>query len=555
MAAKVLIAHGDTAELQRLVSAFAAEGLEPVATPDGGDAFARFFEEDPDLVVCSSGLPVLAGRNFLSMIQSQSPETRVVLLEQETPPGVDLTHYPVLDEPVDVPALLALFPDLARGGEPVPATTPAEDFVAAEARAQALAMLRRFQGTNSMLRLLDDSGIERLAAIAIVEERDAGARVITQGEHGSGFYLLGDGQVSVTLLEAGDEEVARIGAGEFFGEIALLSEEPRSASVWTTLPSTLLWFARAASLRLLDDYPALREALGGVALQRTEENIWRALYDDNEVQRSLAELAESLEPELQRPKVATAPVLAEELDIPIDEGEPGPDMPVDEIPRPVKRRGILWPVVAAVAAIGVLTVAVVLWPSTDQPSAEDTVAPSAARGPEPLGRTREAGGTQAARTGTADDGAPTVESEPALAPQVAPTPRLEPQSAPTIAVPTDRKALRRMLMQEHKSAHYPEAIAAGVALREHFALDWEAELTLAHALRLGGDPATALAMYTGFLEMYPTNAFADDVRFWAAELWSAQGEAVKARPFYEQVAADAKSNFRTAARERLENAK
>jgi CRP-like cAMP-binding protein len=52
--------------------------------------------------------------------------------------------------------------------------------------------------------------------------------VVREGETGDRFYVIDDGEAAVT---AGGEERRRLGPGEFFGEIALLRDVPRTASV------------------------------------------------------------------------------------------------------------------------------------------------------------------------------------------------------------------------------------------------------------------------------------------------------------------------------------
>lgn len=62
------------------------------------------------------------------------------------------------------------------------------------------------------------------------QERDfpAGAFVVTQGSPGLGFYLLVEGDVEVLRNR---KAVAELGPGGFFGEMSLLDEAPRSASI------------------------------------------------------------------------------------------------------------------------------------------------------------------------------------------------------------------------------------------------------------------------------------------------------------------------------------
>lgn len=62
---------------------------------------------------------------------------------------------------------------------------------------------------------------------------DAGETIIREGEPGEEFYLISDGEVDVIRA---DHEVARLGRGDFFGEVALISGEPRNATIQATEP-------------------------------------------------------------------------------------------------------------------------------------------------------------------------------------------------------------------------------------------------------------------------------------------------------------------------------
>ena len=62
--------------------------------------------------------------------------------------------------------------------------------------------------------------------------------VIREGDPGDKFYLIRQGRVSVRRGPQG-HEVAVLGEGDFFGEIALLEDKPRNATVVTLEPSIL----------------------------------------------------------------------------------------------------------------------------------------------------------------------------------------------------------------------------------------------------------------------------------------------------------------------------
>jgi signal-transduction protein with cAMP-binding, CBS, and nucleotidyltransferase domain len=113
---------------------------------------------------------------------------------------------------------------------------------------------------------------------------------VHQGEPGNEFYLIAVGEVRVLVAEAGDKEVARLGAGMFFGEMAVISRQSRSATVETTQRCQLICFTRDPVVQILRDYPKVREFLSSVGLARTEENISKMLEGD---EGGLADLLET----------------------------------------------------------------------------------------------------------------------------------------------------------------------------------------------------------------------------------------------------------------------
>ena len=79
-------------------------------------------------------------------------------------------------------------------------------------------------------------------------------RLIGEGASGYDFFLLVDGSAAVTVNGA---EVGTLGRGDFFGEIAILGNGRRSATVTTTSPSRLLVMFGTEFRRLQQEYPEI----------------------------------------------------------------------------------------------------------------------------------------------------------------------------------------------------------------------------------------------------------------------------------------------------------
>jgi voltage-gated potassium channel len=83
--------------------------------------------------------------------------------------------------------------------------------------------------TVPLLSGLDKKQRERMARDFKERDIPAGTVIIRQGdEHGMGFFILAEGEATVTVDGA---EVAKLGPGSYFGEIALISDRVRTATV------------------------------------------------------------------------------------------------------------------------------------------------------------------------------------------------------------------------------------------------------------------------------------------------------------------------------------
>ena len=121
---------------------------------------------------------------------------------------------------------------------------------------------------------LDEQAHTKLAQRAEVRTFAAETAVISRGETGSSLFVVAQGEVRVTLESPkGDQEVSTLQAGDFFGEIAMMTQSHRTATVTTLADSIVLEFAAAAIMPLLEQFPDLKKRIARTGVQRSCESL------------------------------------------------------------------------------------------------------------------------------------------------------------------------------------------------------------------------------------------------------------------------------------------
>lgn len=138
-------------------------------------------------------------------------------------------------------------------------------------------LLSNVMSTGGLFRPLDTKQRSDLMRRFVAAQVGPGEQVIRQGEPGKGLYVVLRGEVAVTREQDGvEQELARLGPGDTFGEISLLNEAPTTATVSATQPSTVLFLGREYCARLVQAVPEIRSYLEGIAEQRVIETFRRA---------------------------------------------------------------------------------------------------------------------------------------------------------------------------------------------------------------------------------------------------------------------------------------
>ena len=105
---------------------------------------------------------------------------------------------------------------------------------------------------------VDDAGLKRIAEVGTDFRAPAGQVLVEHGQPGSGLFVIEEGRVVVDLPHGG---VLERGPGEFFGELAVLIDTPRTARVSAASEVRCLAIRRDDFQRLLHDEPSIAVAM------------------------------------------------------------------------------------------------------------------------------------------------------------------------------------------------------------------------------------------------------------------------------------------------------
>ena len=246
--ARVLVVTPDETQVASIEEALAEDGMVALPVPDMHAALTRGTEHLPDLAIVDTGLPPGDGADLIPAFRSRMGRANfpVILLADhpQAPalhrPEVGATDY--LAKPYSPPmlrarvrawlarTLVAYTDGLAPGGidEPITLEDAREDLGSTQT------LLASMLAAIPLFRALDPGQLNKLVTQATEQVYPAGYVIARQGEPPRFLWVLLSGRVRVVESTAdGQAEMllGEIGKSEVFGELGILRDQPRSATV------------------------------------------------------------------------------------------------------------------------------------------------------------------------------------------------------------------------------------------------------------------------------------------------------------------------------------
>jgi len=123
---------------------------------------------------------------------------------------------------------------------------------------------------------LSDTDVEQIKTNAYTQQFQKGELIFSEGDPVYTFYIIEQGSVSVFFTKDGEKkELGTLTSGEYFGEMGIINQDKRSASVITLQDTNLLCIDRDSFISFMENHPLLAEKINKILIPRNEELILR----------------------------------------------------------------------------------------------------------------------------------------------------------------------------------------------------------------------------------------------------------------------------------------
>jgi len=161
--------------------------------------------------------------------------------------------------------------------------------------------LAHFLGTVPVFSELGKRDLVLLERLVHCRHYRANETIFEEGDPGSGMYLLRSGQIRIYLRHReshSEEDLTRLGPGDFFGETTLTAPSNRTAAARTLEPTELVGLFRADLLETAQKYPAVANKILLGLTRVVSERLQAAGYEI----RRLHQVNEQLVAKIEEPK-------------------------------------------------------------------------------------------------------------------------------------------------------------------------------------------------------------------------------------------------------------
>lgn len=152
------------------------------------------------------------------------------------------------------------------------ASRPAQTTV--EAPSQHLAELKELRA-SALFASFREQALEQILTSTSLRSYQEGDIIVTEGEIGSSLFLIVSGEVKVfTRGERGEHlALAELGAGDFFGEVSLLTGKPRTATITAKSAVLAIELSKSDVDRISEQHPEVRSVLEDFYQRRAHETV------------------------------------------------------------------------------------------------------------------------------------------------------------------------------------------------------------------------------------------------------------------------------------------
>ena len=272
--ARVLVVTSDDTQVMAIEDVLAEDGMVALPVPDMHAALTRGTEHLPDLAIVDADLPHADGVDLIAAFRARMsrPNFPILLLADRPDGAADRAQTGATDylaKPYSPPMLRARVRAwlartvVALDGQPSaePPRTPA---VAQEDRTTTQTLLASILASVPLFRKCTPEQLNALVQHASEQIYPSGHVVTRQGEPSENLWVLLSGRVRVVEATAdGQAEMllGELGKAEIFGELGILRDQPRSATVIAVDRTQCLVIRQRDFMAVLQESPELANAL------------------------------------------------------------------------------------------------------------------------------------------------------------------------------------------------------------------------------------------------------------------------------------------------------